>query len=277
MSSSGRRATMTDVATPGTVVVCFAVPDESRLFRAALARRRAARPGGPHFHPTVYGEWAGCPVAVIHTGVGESPDARTHVARALTATLPPPRAVISAGYAGALHAGLAVGDVVLGENHSSPALVAQARAWLQTEPARAGGLVTVPEAVESAAEKSALHRTSGALAVDMETAWIAGACAAAGLPLLSLRVISDAADQDFPVPGRVLYDAVRQRPRYLALPAWLALHPGRIVPFVRFVWGLRPARTRLTRALGIVVARLHQPPAGILPPPPKSAMGGVFP
>ena len=216
-------------------------------------------------------------MVVVHTGVGDSPTARAHVARVLAGAAPPARAVISAGYAGALEAGLTVGDVVLGENHSSSALVSRAGDWLKDEPVRTGGLVTVPEAVEDAAAKRALHGTSGALAVDMETAWIAGVCAAAGLPLLSLRVISDAADQDFPVPGRVLYDAVRQRPRYVALPAWLALHPGRVAPFVRFVRGLGPARERLTRALGIVVGHLHDPPGSALPPPPNSAMGGVFP
>ena len=268
---------MIDVAAPGTVLVCFAVPDESRLFRAMLAKRRVVHGAGRHPLPTVYGELAGCPLTVVHTGVGDSPMARAYVARALTEAVPPACAVVSAGYAGALHADLAVGDVILGANHSSAALVSRACGRLEDLSVRAVDLVTVPEAVEDAAGKKALHGTSGASAVDMETAWIAAACAAAGLPLLSLRVISDAADQDFPVPGRVLYDAVRQRPRYLALPAWLALHPGRIVPFVRFVRGLGPARARLTRALGIVVARLHQLPASTLPPPPKSAMGGVFP
>ena len=80
----------------------------------------------------------------------------------------------------------------------------------------------------------------------METAWIAGVCAAAEVPLLSLRVVSDAAGDDFPVPSHVLYDAARQHPRYLALPLWLAVHPGRIGPFARFVRGLGPARARLT-------------------------------
>ena len=76
------------------------------------------------------------------------------------------------------------------------------------------------------------------------------------MPLLSLRVISDAAGQSFPVPNAVLFDAVRQRPRYVALPAWLLLHPWRIAPFVRFVRGLGPARARLGRALDQLLAYL---------------------
>ena len=209
---------------------------------------------GRHPLPTVFGEVAGRAVVVVHTGVGDSTLAREHVAEVLAGPSPPLGAVISAGYAGALDPALAVGDLVLGENYSSPALLIPARDRLRGEPCRTGGLRTEPAAVERADEKAALHRATGALAVDMETAWIAAACAAAGLPLLSLRVVSDAADQDFPVPGRVLYDAVRQRPRYLALPAWLAVHPGQIAPFARFVRGLGPARARLARALRNVLA-----------------------
>ena len=90
----------------------------------------------------------------------------------------------------------------------------------------------------------------------METAWIAEACVRAGVPLLALRVVSDAAGQSFPVPNAVLFDAVRQRPRYVALPMWLLLHPWRIAAFVRFVRGLGPARTRLGRALGRLLTQL---------------------
>ena len=213
----------------GGVMVCFAVPDESRLLTVAP------------------------PVTVFHTGVGDTPAGRERLAHRLAAA-GTPRLVISAGYAGGLSPALAVGDLVLGANHSSPALLARARDALAGERVHVGTLLTVPAAVEHAGDKAAFYGDTGAIAVDMETAWIADHCTAAGLPLLSLRVVSDAAGDDFPVPGRVLYDAVRQRPRYLALPAWLALHPGHIRPFVRFVRGLGPARERLALALHRVLA-----------------------
>ena len=53
-----------------------------------------------------------------------------------------------------------------------------------------------------------------------------------------------------------MFDAGRQRPRFVALPVWLLLHPWRIAPFVRFVRGLGPARERLGRALGHLLAHL---------------------
>ena len=256
MSSSGRWATMNNAAATGTVLVCFAVPDESRLFTTFLAKRRSFHSSGPGWLPRVSGELGQKSVTIVHTGIGDSPTAREHLTRVLAETLPRPRVVLSAGYAGALAPDLTVGDLILGGNYSAPSLVAVASACLTADAPRVGALSTQFRAVEAASDKAALHRVSGALAVDMETAWIAEVCVAASLPLLSLRVISDAADQDFPVPGRVLYDAVRQRPRYLALPAWLAMHPGQIAPFVRFVRGLGPARRRLTDALRTVLACL---------------------
>ena len=240
----------------GRVLVCFAVPDESRLFTQGLENRRVVRGDGRHPLPTVFGHIGSRSVVVAHTGIGDSAKAREHVERRLAETIPSPEVVISAGYAGALHPKLLVGDLILGENHSSPTLLEKARPSLTADGILTGVLLTEPAAAETASHKRALYDATGALAVDMETAWIAQACATAGVPMLSLRVISDASDQDFPVPGRVLYDAVRQRPRYLALPAWLAMHPAQIAPFVRFVRGLGPARQRLTRALQTMLAHL---------------------
>lgn len=151
---------------------------------------------------------------------------------------------------------LRVGNLVLGQNHSDPGLLNVARLLLENERPHLGTLLTQTAALETVAGKAALHAATGALAVDMETAWIAGVCAGAGVPLLSLRVISDAAAQSFPVPGHVLFDAARQRPRYVALPLWLLSHPSQIPPFAAFVRGLAPARVRLTRALEHLVSHI---------------------
>ena len=232
------------------VVVTFALPDESRDFVAGLAG--SVRSGGGL--SSVAGQLAGQRVIVVHTGVGDTPSGRQRLHATLAGDRPP--WVISAGYAGGLHPGLQVGDLLLGENFSAPALLGTARTLLAGEPLRTGALLTQPTVAETAADKAALHAATGALAVDMETAWIAAACADAGVPLLSLRVVSDAAAQSFPVPGGVLFDAVRQRPRYLALPLWLLVHPSRIAPFAAFVRGLAPARARLTRALSRLLPHL---------------------
>ena len=178
-----------------------------------------------------------------------------------------PRWVISAGYAGGLSPKLRVGDLVLGRNHSDPGLLNAARLLLENERPQVGTILTRATTLEAAADKAALHAATGALAVDMETAWIAEVCAEFGVPLLSLRVVSDAAEQSFPVPAHILFDAARQRPRYLALPLWLLAHPASIGPFAAFVQALGPARARLTRAIQHLVPHL----APGLPSAPDSA------
>lgn len=238
------------------IVVTFALPDESRDFVARLSRR--SEPISWRL-PMALGELDGRSVLVVHTGVGDSAFTRQtlDVALGLHRVEDPLRVLVAAGFAGALRPGLAVGELVSGENVSAPALLAVAREVLAGERWHVGGLGTAAATVETAAAKAALHAETGALAVDMETAWIAEACARAGVPMLSLRVISDAADQDFPVPGAVMFDPIRQRPRYLALPAYLLTHPACIPPFVRFVRGLTPARARLAEALEKVIGRLE--------------------
>ena len=239
----------------GTVIVTFALPDESRPFVSALTSIRTLHRGGPPALPTTVGICGEKIVAAVHTGVGDTTEGRERL-KTMIAASDDLQGVISAGYAGGLAAHLQVGDLVLGENVSDARLTTLARQLLADEPLHPGGITSQDQVAATAAAKSALAIETGALAVDMETGWIANVCAWAGVPMLSLRVISDAAGQDFPVPSHILFDAARQRPRYLALPAWLLAHPGKIAPFAAFVRGLGPARARLTRALQLLVAHL---------------------
>ena len=231
------------------ILVTFALPDESRDFVRLLVNTRRLAPRD-HLS-AVTGEWSGQRVVILHTGVGDADSCRGRLDDALQTARP--RLVVISGYAGGLHPALRTGDLVLGENHSDPALLAAARANLAHEPLHVGTLLTQSVVAETVAAKGELHASTAALAVDMETAWIAAACAAASVPTLSLRVISDAANQPFPVPGRILFDAVRQRPRYFALPCYLLTHPAGIAPFVRFVRALPAARARLTNAIGHLI------------------------
>ncbi len=248
-------------------IVTFALPDESRLFVKTLEGGAEILPRGrAPLLPVHVGQHGESRLAVVHTGVGDTPTGRLQL-QTLLGTSADVRWVISAGYAGALAPDLRVGDLVLGRNHSDPGLLNVARLLLENENPRVGTLLTRTTTLETAADKAALHAATGALAVDMETAWIAEICAGFGVPLLSLRVISDAAAQSFPVPAHILFDAARQRARYLALPLWLLAHPACIRPFTDFVRGLAPARARLTGALERLVPRLVPG----LPSPPDSA------
>lgn len=244
---------MNNAAAAGpAVAVTFALPDESRAFVSRLSNRRTVRQ--TQRLPLVFGECQGRPVVVVHTGVGDSDACRARLDAGLTGK-PRPALVICAGYAGALQPGLRVGDLILGANVSDAALADAAMRILGNhETLHRGALTTQPQVAETPEAKAALAAGTGAIAVDMETGWIAAACARAGMPVLSLRAISDAADQAFPAPGSILFDQARQRPRYLALPLWLLAHPLRIPAFVRFVRGLGPAQERLAAAIERLLA-----------------------
>src|SRR5258708_18272112 len=95
-----------------------------------------------------------------------------------------------------------------------------------------GNLTPEMGVIDSAADKTALATKTGAVAVDMETATIAQACAEAGVPMLAFRVISDDAQSTLPVPGHLLWDLQTQKPPIGRLLWYLATHPDRLVPFV---------------------------------------------
>lgn len=60
---------------------------------------------------------------------------------------------------------------------------------------RRGAVITVVFPLLTTEDKCLLHRQSGALAVDMESAAIARVAAESGIPLLVLRAVSDASDE----------------------------------------------------------------------------------
>lgn len=168
--------------------------------------------------------------SLFHTGIG--PDA-ARIAAARILRSGQWWMVISAGFAGGLDPRLVRGDTVVAE---LPA----------PGPRR---IISRPLPVETPAEKAALHRETGAQAVDMETETIAAACAAAEVPVLAIRTISDAAGSALPVPFGVWFDLARQRPRAVALAAHLLRHPWRIVPFARFVRSLSSTGEALAIAI----------------------------
>jgi len=210
-------------------VVTFALPQESGDFRQML-RAAGGRLGGEE-------------IRVAHLGVGPVA-AAANVRRLLMAGRP--RTLVCAGFAGGLDVRVRTGDLVVANNFSTPELRSRAQALTGEKPPRFfGSLVSCDAPVESAAAKAALARETGALAVDMETASVAEACRAAGVPLLAVRAISDGATTPLPVPFAEWFDVRRQCPRRWGLLKYLALHPERVSPFVHFVRGLAPARGAL--------------------------------
>ncbi len=213
------------------IAVTFALPNESSDFRQLLGERQNE-------------------VAILHTGVGEQ-ICRPRIGPFLDSQ--PFTFVISSGFAGGVDRSLGAGDLLLAENFSDPALLARARELLICRVAK---LATAERIVETAAEREAFAREHGAVAVDMETRWIADACAARKIPFLSLRVISDTAAAPFPAPPQVLFDLERQRIPSLRLAGYLLGHPARIARLIHFGRQIKGARGNLAAALEIVIREL---------------------
>jgi adenosylhomocysteine nucleosidase len=127
--------------------------------------------------------------------------------RALTADLDRPL-VVSAGVCGGLDPAVHRGDLVMPETVIGPlgesrgVTIRAHRRWLQAVGPRphTGSLVTTCEIAARPDTKAALRARTGAVAVDMESALILDAAAAAGCPSLVVRAVSDAADESLP-PG----------------------------------------------------------------------------
>ncbi|MGB8343194.1 MAG: hypothetical protein WCE51_16540 [Chthoniobacterales bacterium] len=206
------------------IAITFAHPSESRDFLRLLGERHHE-------------------VRVLHTGVGGEA-CRTEIDPFLDAQRFD--FLISSGFAGGADPSLGVADLLLAENFSDPDLLRRARSALISRVAK---LVTADRVIDSAAERARLAQEHGAAAIDMETEWIAQACAAREIPMLSLRAISDTIAAPFPAPPEVLFDLERQRTNPWRLTGHLLTHPSAIVGLARFARQVALARTRLATAL----------------------------
>ena len=109
------------------------------------------------------------------------------------------RGIVSTGFAGALDPALDVGEVLVADRILHGGHAYPARNPSACPPGvRSGALLTVDEVIGTARAKRDLAR-SGALAVDMEAAAVAGLAAERELPFYCVRSISDGASEDLPV------------------------------------------------------------------------------
>lgn len=231
------------------IAVTFALPAESSGFLRRLHNKSRSYRNGV---TAIRGEIDHRAIEVVHTGVGEK-TCRQRIGRFLQ-----DRQfdyLISAGFAGALNDQLQAGDLLLAKNFSTVEL-SGARSYLSSLSVHNVDLLTVPSMIESREERNKIAQTTDALAVDMETEFIARACAEHGIPLLSLRAITDTPREPFPVPAKVLFDLERQRTSITKLALHLSKHPGAIPRLIVFARRVARARSTLANALLAVVRNL---------------------
>ena len=225
------------------IAIAFALAAESSDFLRLLTKPIIYAGEGVE---SIHGQIHGRHVAVFHTGVGEK-RCRAQIENFLHR--PQFKYLISAGFAGALDHELQIGNLLLSENFSSPELLASPHLDCADSGLFVGKLATVPGVIASKSERDRWAAESGAVAVDMETEFIAAACAAYRVPMLSLRVMSDTPSEPFPAPPEVLFDLEKQKTNFARLALYLVIHPGALKRLNAFRHRVALARQSLTSAL----------------------------
>jgi len=185
------------------VGILFAMPVEADAFAGLVTETVELTAAGLTLHEGVV---ASRRVAWCVAGAGGEATGR---ATRLVIDGHRPRVIVSAGFGGGLDPSLTRGTVVyprrsINRTGGPPIAVVATEQGIKT--AAAGSetssdgltIVSVDTVVTTAAAKRELAASTGASLVDMETYAVATAARAAGLPCVSIRVISDDASQDLP-------------------------------------------------------------------------------
>jgi len=214
-------------AAAGEIAILCAVPPERRALGAVL------RPG----------------VTLQSSGMGA--EAAERAAALLVAR--PLRAIVAAGFCGALDRSLSVGDLVAAESvveertgrafPADPGLLAAA-------PGRRGTLVSAERLARTPADRARLE----GLAVDLESAAVAAAAAAAGVPFLALRAVTDEVEHVLPDFDRLTDAAGRLTPGAGLL--YFLVHPGELRSLLRLGRGARTAGAALGRGVDELLGEL---------------------
>ena len=205
---------------PVTTLVCFAVKEEARFFTPEQT------------------------IKVLVTGMG-----RRNAERSIRAALADwkPDVVLSAGFAGGLREDLKTGDLVFSETRAT----GLRQALLQAG-AKEGRFHFSDRVATTATEKRRLRESTGADAVEMESAAICQVCQEQGIPSATVRVILDTANEDLALDfNRVLNQKEEIDPRKLALE--IVRSPSKIRLLLRLRQQSELAAKELARVLSLVL------------------------
>jgi nucleoside phosphorylase len=170
--------------------------------------------------------------------------------------------VISSGLAGALKAEFAVGDIVVpkrvgslrdaGAVSTTPALFyfAERRGATLVET-----LITADHIIQTGEEKSRLAIFGDV--VDMESVHVMEVFSGEGLPVATIRAISDASDEDLPIDFTETISS-DGRVKIVSLLRKLIGRPAKIPDLVRFGWHSKGAARKLALFLDGFVESLTQ-------------------
>jgi adenosylhomocysteine nucleosidase len=174
-----------------------------------------------------------------------------------------PKLVISAGFAGGLAKGIEKRHFVIADSvrqeHGSRLTIDLAIDRTPQPAIHVGPMVTVDRIVGTSREKRQLYEHTGAIAVDMESAAVAEVCRNYATPFMSIRIVSDGANDELPREiSRLITKPSRVRQVGFALGAML-----RRPSVARDLYQLQQSATDLSERLAkFLVEMLDQLPPG---------------
>ena len=183
-------------------------------------------------------------IDVLLTGIGRA-NAERNLRAALQRT--DPLVVLSCGFAGGLNPLLKAGHVVF-----SPKEEAGLTMKLIAAGASPAWFHCVPRVVTTAAEKKMLRETIGADAVEMESEYIRAICQAKEIPGATIRVISDAADENLPLDFSAFMTG-EQELDYRKLTLALLRAPWKLPAVLRLRRHTRLAAKNLAQVLHAII------------------------
>ena len=112
--------------------------------------------------------------------------------------------------------------------------------------------------VGTAAEKATIHRRTGAIAVDLESAVVAEAAARTRLPFIVIRAIADPAERDLPSAAHIALTPDGS-PDIGGIVASVLREPSQLIELVRLARDARLALRTLARAVAAAGSVLLAP------------------
>lgn len=140
-------------------------------------------------------------------------------------------ALVSYGFCGALDPALAVNDIVVVQGRAVGAPWALAVCLLPKRPAglpTPKKILSIDRVITTAQEKAELFKT-GAAAVEMEAAGVGSFAQARSIPFYCIRVVTDAANEDFPIDFNRVRDSEGRFSR-IKIMVQAARNPLKLVP-----------------------------------------------
>ena len=252
------------------ILIFYAFSREIAPFKRRQVKRTSLAIDGLHGFRAEIG---GKEFAVVGHGIGHR--RATEAVRRAFDSIPGAELVIGTGVVGALSSGLKPGDLVLsdrimaidGEAQIAEQVIAVSDSHLRAvgrSLANAGiaystgAILTSHRVLASGAEKRRAKESTGAVAVDMETAAIAAEAAARGLPFVSIRAVLDEVDDE--VVGAEMADA-DGNVRPLAATSYLLRNPATMLKLPKMIRNLSLATAAIADALTAIAYEGQTPAA----------------